>query len=168
LADCHLADGHEIACERIISASDSFEHPPKFFQSDHDDFEGLADPPKVAEWINLSSQIATADRRQVAEDGPDTCNSDSDSDTEQHGDVTLDGYIGVKTNSNGNPISSEHRISTEQAEALRRDSHSTANRPKSEVSGKDSSGGEVPGKKSPGKGKAKSASWPVGRKVPIR
>jgi hypothetical protein len=69
--NCDLSEGHKIACERILSASDSFEHPPKFFPSDHKNFEGLADPPKVAEWMNLSSQIATAGRRQVAEDGPD-------------------------------------------------------------------------------------------------
>jgi hypothetical protein len=118
--NCDLADGHEIACEWILSASDSFENPPKFFPSDHEDFEGLADPPKVAQWMNLSSQIATAGRRQVAEDGPETCNSDSDSDTEQYGEVILDGYGGVKTDSNGNPISCEHRISNEHAEALRR------------------------------------------------
>jgi hypothetical protein len=115
--------GHGIACERILSASESFDNPPKFFPSDHENFEGFVDPPKVAEWMNLSSQIATAGRRQVAEDGPDTCSSDSDSDTEQHGDVILDGYVGIKTDSNGNPISSGHRMSTEQAEALRRASN---------------------------------------------
>jgi hypothetical protein len=63
-------DGHGIACERILSASDSFEHPPKFFPSDHENIDGLADPPKVAEWMNFSSQIATAGLRQVEEDGP--------------------------------------------------------------------------------------------------
>jgi hypothetical protein len=80
--DCDLSEGHEIACERILSASDRFENPPKFLPSDHENFEGFVEPPKVAEWMNLSSQIATAGRRQVAEDGPGTFNSDSDSDSD--------------------------------------------------------------------------------------
>jgi hypothetical protein len=45
--------GHEIAFTRILSASNSFEHPPKFFPSDHEDFEGFVDPPKVREWKDL-------------------------------------------------------------------------------------------------------------------
>jgi hypothetical protein len=64
--------------------------------------------------------MATVGRRQVAEYGPDTCNWDSDSDTEQHGDVTLNGYVGIMTDANGNPIGSSHKISNAQAEVLRR------------------------------------------------
>jgi hypothetical protein len=66
------------------------------------------------------------ERRQVAEDGPGACNSDSDSD---------------KTDSNGNPISCEHRISNEQAEALGRASQPLATSPMESASGKESDGG---------------------------
>jgi hypothetical protein len=108
--------------------------------------------------MNLSSQIATAGRRQVAEDGPDTCNSDSDSDTEQHGEVILDGYVGVKTDSNSNPIGSEHKITNEQAEAQRRAAQSTALRFEKGTSGKGHGGGGAPGGNSSEKGRAKSAN----------
>jgi hypothetical protein len=156
-------EGHEIACERILSASNSFEHPPKFFPSDHEDFKGLADTPKVMEWMNLSSQIATAGRRQAAEDGRYACNSDSDSDTEQHGEVIYDGYVGIKTDSNGNPIGCEHGISNEQTEAQRRERQWEANRPKTGVSGKDSDSGEVPKGKSSENERTKSTKAPANR-----
>jgi hypothetical protein len=159
-------EGHGIACERILSASDSFEFPPKFLPSDHEDFEGFAAPPKVAQWTNLSSQIATAGRRQVVEDGRDTSNSDSDSDTEQHGDVILDGYFGDKTDSNGNPIGCERRITNEQAEAQRRAWQSTANRSKKGTSGRVHGGGDVPGGNGLGKGSVKSSNRSESSQVP--
>jgi hypothetical protein len=81
---------------------------------------------------------ATACRSQVAEDGPDTFNSESDSDNEQHGDVIMDACVGIKTDSNGNPISAEHKISNEQAEAQRRAAQSVAPRPQVNTSRMDS------------------------------
>jgi hypothetical protein len=50
-----VADGQDIACERIAAAKESFEHPPKLFPSDHENFEGYAKPPEVAQWMNMSS-----------------------------------------------------------------------------------------------------------------
>jgi hypothetical protein len=76
-------------------------------------------PPEVAVWMNMSSQIATAGRVQVLEDDRDTFNSDSDSDNERHGEVILDGYKGIKTDSQGNPMGSGYKISNAQVAATR-------------------------------------------------
>jgi hypothetical protein len=59
--------------------------------------------------------------RKVPEDGPDVMNSDNDSDNEQHGDEIMDGYIGIKTDAHGNPLSKEHQMETSQADQMRRE-----------------------------------------------
>jgi hypothetical protein len=98
---------------------------------------------------------------RVAEDGPDTFNSESDSDSEQHGDVIMDAYVGIKTDSNGNPVSAEHKISSEQAESQRR----ADIKPKESATGKDIGGGGVPKGHSTGKRKTKKTRVPASQPV---
>jgi hypothetical protein len=76
-------------------------------------------PSKIDEWMSTASQIATGGRRQVPEDGPDVINSESDSDNEQHGDQLTGAYIGISTNSNGDPESNVHHMENSQAHMAR-------------------------------------------------
>jgi hypothetical protein len=70
--------------------------------------------------MTIASQIATGNRRQVPENGPDVMNSESDSDNDQHGDVIMNGYVGISVNANGDATGSEHHMSNSQAEQMRR------------------------------------------------
>jgi hypothetical protein len=115
-----VADGQGEACERIISAKDNLEHPPIFFSTNQEELKHHVDPSKINEWMTTESQIATRNRRQVPENGPNVMNSESDSDNEQHGDVIMNGYQGISVNSNGDPIGSEYHMTTSQADQMRR------------------------------------------------
>jgi hypothetical protein len=111
-----VAEGQEEACERIVSARDNFEHPPIFFSTDQEELKQYVDPAKIDEWMTTASEIAAGSRRQVPENGPDVMNSESDSDNEQHGDMIMNGYVGISANSNSDPTGSEHHMTTSQAE----------------------------------------------------
>jgi hypothetical protein len=115
-----VADGPEEACERIASARDSFEHLPLFFTSDQEELKNQVDPSKIDEWMTTAFQIATGGRKQIPEDGPDVMNSERHSDNEQHGDQLPGAYIGIQTNSNGDPLGSAHHMENSQADELRR------------------------------------------------
>jgi hypothetical protein len=82
--------------------------------------------PKVPAWMNSAEHISIGSRAQALEDGNDVCNSESDSDTEEHGMEIKDGYKSISTNSNGDPMGSAHKVTTEQANAMRAASHQTA------------------------------------------
>jgi hypothetical protein len=105
-----MADGQEEAFERIVLARESFEHPPIFFSTDQEELKHHVDPSKIDEWMRTASQGATGNRRQVPENGPDVTNSESDSDNEQHGDVIMNGYVGISMNANVDPTGSEHHL----------------------------------------------------------
>jgi hypothetical protein len=117
----NVADGQEEACERIVSGRDQFEHAPMFFSSDQEELRNQRNGEKIYEWMRTASQIATWNRRQVIENGPDVMNSESDSDNEQHEDEILDGYVWIKTDAHGNPLSKEHQMETSQADRMRRE-----------------------------------------------
>jgi hypothetical protein len=114
-----VAHWQEEACERIVSARDSFEHLPLFFTSDQEELKNHVDLSKIDEWMSTASQIATGGRRQVPEDGPDVINSESDSDNEQHGDQLTGAYIGTETDSNGDPKGSTPRMENSYADLVR-------------------------------------------------
>jgi hypothetical protein len=114
-----VADGQEEACERIVSARDSFEHLPIFFTRDQEELKNQVDPSKIDEWMSTASQIATEGRRQVPEDGPDVINSESDLDNERHGDQLTGAYLGIQTDSHGDPKSNEHKMENSQANMAR-------------------------------------------------
>jgi hypothetical protein len=74
---------------------------------------------KVGLWMSVAAQVSIGSRPQVLEDGNDVCNSESDSDNDDHWTEIRDGYKGIPTNSHGDPTTSFHRMTTEQANALR-------------------------------------------------
>jgi hypothetical protein len=55
----------------------------------------------------------------VLEDGADVCNSESDSENEDHGDELTGCYVGIPLDDQGNPLSASYKLSEQQAAALR-------------------------------------------------
>jgi hypothetical protein len=53
------------------------------------------------------------------EDGADVCNSESDSDNEDHGDKLANMYKGIPTDSQGRPLTADHKLANDQANAIR-------------------------------------------------
>jgi hypothetical protein len=90
-----------------------------FFPSDQSDSLEPEVEAKVPGWMHSAEQVSIGGRKQVLEDGNDVCNSESDSDSEDHGSEIKDAYQGVPTDSHGGPLGASHRVSTEQANALR-------------------------------------------------
>jgi hypothetical protein len=115
----NIAEGHQIACPRISNASFKYEAPPAFYSADSQDFGGI-DPAKVRLWMHTAAQVSIGGRSTVLEDGADVCNSESDSDKEDHGEALKGMYSeDVPRDSNGNPILGKCRLSPTQAEILR-------------------------------------------------
>jgi hypothetical protein len=91
-----------IAYQRILSACSLYENPPVFFPADSQDFGGLDIADKVQVWMHTASQVSTGGRKQVLESGPDVCNSESDSENEDHGEVLSGMYTAdIPVDSNG-------------------------------------------------------------------
>jgi hypothetical protein len=74
---------------------------------------------KVAKWMNTADLISVGGRIQVVEEGPDTCNSESDSNNEDHGEKLEGAYKGIPVDSHGDPIGSGHEMTNEQANMAR-------------------------------------------------
>jgi hypothetical protein len=119
-------NAHPIAYQRILDACCKFASPPVFYRSDQPETMPPDMIPKVPVWMNSVEQISIGNRVQVLEDGNDVCDSESDSDTEDYGLEIKDGYKGISTNVHGDPLSSAHKVTTEQANAMRAASHQTA------------------------------------------
>jgi hypothetical protein len=110
-----MEDGHDIAYQRILSACSLHASPPAFFSADSRDFGGLDIGDKVQAWMYTAAQVLIGDRRQVLEDGPDTCNSESDSENEGHGEVLSGMYTAdIPVDSKGRPIDARHTLSAKQ------------------------------------------------------
>jgi hypothetical protein len=115
----NLAEGHEIAYERISNACSEYIAPLAFYPADSQEFGGI-DPAKVPIWMHTAAQVATGGREQVLEDGADVCNSESDSENEDHGEVLKGVYTNeIPVDSNGQPIEARHQLTSSQAEVLR-------------------------------------------------
>jgi hypothetical protein len=114
---------HSIAYNRIFAACARYESSPVFYCSDQPELMPGGVAEKVSKWMNASDQVSVGSRVQVLEDGSDVCNSESDSDNEDHGSVLKDAYKDIQTNSNGDPTHSSHKMTTEQANAARAASH---------------------------------------------
>jgi hypothetical protein len=56
-------------------------------------------------------------------------NSDESSENEDHGDVISNGYVGIKMNSNGDPMGNQHKMAIAQADALKEAAKAMPNRP---------------------------------------
>jgi hypothetical protein len=107
-------NGHDIAYERISSACSLYESPPMFVPSDSQYFRGLDSADKVSLWIHTSAQISTGGRRPVLENGPDVCDSESDSENEDHGEVLSGMYTAdIPVDSKGFPIDARYKLSAD-------------------------------------------------------
>jgi hypothetical protein len=60
--------------------------------------------------MHTAAQISTGGRKQVLEDGADVCNSESDSENEDHGEDLKGMYKHIPLDSNGCPIDARHRL----------------------------------------------------------
>jgi hypothetical protein len=115
-----MEDGHDIAYQRILTACSKYESPPIFFPANSQDFGGLDIADKVQVWMHTAAHVSTGGRRQVLENGPDVCDSESDSENEDHGEVLSGMYTAnIPLDSKGQPIDARYKLSAEQASALR-------------------------------------------------
>jgi hypothetical protein len=112
-------DGNDLANVKILNACSKFASPPMFFRSDRLDSLEPETAPLVPGWMHSAEQVSIGGRKQVLEDGNDVGNSESDSDNDDHGSETTDACQGIPTDSHGDPLSTSHRVSTEQANAMR-------------------------------------------------
>jgi hypothetical protein len=111
---------HDIAYERILAACASFENPPGFFSSDSQDFGGLDIVERVPKWMHTAKEISIGGRRQVLEDGNDVCDSESDSDNEDHGEKLTGIYTPeIPVGEEGRPLNSAYKLSNDQSNAMR-------------------------------------------------
>jgi hypothetical protein len=69
--------------------------------------------------MNMANEISIGGRRKVLEDGADVCNSESDSENEDHGEVLTGCYLGIPLDDQGNPLSASYKLSEQQAVVLR-------------------------------------------------
>jgi hypothetical protein len=133
----NLVDGHEIAYERIANACFKYVAPPAFYSADSENFGGI-DPSKVPLWMCTAAHVSIGGRSQVLENGPDTCNSESDCENEEHGDELKVVFTKeVPVDSKCHPILQKCQLTATQAEILRLAS-ALKSRPSSSTS--DSSG----------------------------
>jgi hypothetical protein len=116
----NLDSGHSIVYREISEAFEKFAVPPIFISADSPNFGPEIDPKFVPVWMHQAAQIAAGSRKSVLEDGADVCNSESDSENEEHGEVLTGGYTkDVPLDSAGHPILSAYHLSDAQAEILR-------------------------------------------------
>jgi hypothetical protein len=152
--DLDTEDGHDIAYRRILSACSLYENPPVFFPADSKDFGGLDISEKVSLWMHTAAQVSTGGRKQVLEDGRDVCNSESDSENEDHGEELTGMYTAdIPLDSQGRPVDSRYKLSESQANALRAQAVESS-RPTTQAS---TAGSSEPITHSPLKGKSASA-----------
>jgi hypothetical protein len=69
--------------------------------------------------MNMTNEISIGGRRQVLKDGADVCNSESDSENEDHGETLTGCYVGIPLDDQGHPLSASYKLSEQQAAALR-------------------------------------------------
>jgi hypothetical protein len=79
--------------------------------------EGVAE--KISSLMNAADLVSVGSRPQVLEDGNGVCNSERDSYNEDHGEKLEGAYMGIPTNSHGDPESSAHKMTTEQVNMAR-------------------------------------------------
>jgi hypothetical protein len=115
-----MENGHDTAYQRILSACSKCECPPVFFPSDSHDFGGLLISEKVQVWMHTAAQVSIGGRKQVPENGADSCDSESDSENEDHTEVLSGMHTkDIPLDAKGQPIDPRYKLSVEQASALR-------------------------------------------------
>jgi hypothetical protein len=80
-------DGHPIAYEAILRANQSFENHPIFLKEDSEQITNHPEfSEKVPEWMAITKQVATGNRKRVLENGDDKMNSDDSDDPDMKPD----------------------------------------------------------------------------------
>jgi hypothetical protein len=110
---------HAVVYQRIFAACASFEKTSIFYSSESPQIGATEIGSKVPEWMHTVKEISIGGRRQVLEDGNDVCDSESDSENEDHGEVLTGCCKGILVDKDGNPLSAEHKLAQEQVAALR-------------------------------------------------
>jgi hypothetical protein len=119
-----MSDGHDIAYQRILNACASYENLPAFFPSNSAEFAGLDIAAKVPVWMHTAEEVSIGGRQQVLENGRDVCDSESDSENEEHGEELTNMYTSeIPLDEDGRPVNSEHKLSNEQASTMRARAH---------------------------------------------
>jgi hypothetical protein len=117
--DPSLDTDHEIAYQSILEHARTFEVPPVFLK---EDAECIAYDPvmsiKVPSRMCLAERIATGGRKRVPEDGPDTWNSDDESQTDVEADKELNMYAPGM-----DPLKGPQRLTQHQVAQLRAQAH---------------------------------------------
>jgi hypothetical protein len=116
------SDGHPIAYEAILRASQDYEHPPIFLKEDSDHVvndEVLSG--KVQGWMAISQQVATGSHRRVLEDGIDVWNSSDEDDEKMKPDELTGMYTAEMDPKKGPQLLSQHQVALQKA-AFRRSS----------------------------------------------
>jgi hypothetical protein len=114
-------EGTGIAYAKIANACSKYVVSPVFYSADSSEYGGI-DPAIVPEWMNIAAQVATGGRSQVLENGPDVCNSasESDSENEEHGEELKGMYTeDVPKDEQGQPILAKCQLTATQCEILR-------------------------------------------------
>jgi hypothetical protein len=90
-----------------------------FFPANSQDFGGLDLADKVPGWMHTAAQVSIGGRKQVLEDRRDVCDSESDSENEDHGEVLSGMYTkDIPLDSKRQPIDARHKLSAEKVSAL--------------------------------------------------
>jgi hypothetical protein len=117
--------GHDIAHERIMKECGMWGDPckPIFVPEDDSDIARWpALEQHAAEWMEDAKRIAVAGYRQVLEDGPDVCDSESGSDDSDYGEMWsyADMYTPDMLSPDGKPkTGGRQQLSAAQANAMR-------------------------------------------------
>jgi hypothetical protein len=108
------------AYQRIFAACIAYEKMPIFYSSESPELGALGIESKVPEWMHTAKEVSIGGHMQVLEDGVDVCDSGSDSENEDHGEVLSGMYTSkIPVDQEGNPLSAAYKLSPEQAAALR-------------------------------------------------
>jgi hypothetical protein len=120
-----LEGGHDIAYQRIVNQCRSLRDDcqPTLIREDADlsEWPGIAE--KVPIWMATARQVAVGGHKKVPENGPDTCNSESDSENEQHVDILKRMYTEDMLGPDGEPknggpvVLSEEQVRAQRAAA---------------------------------------------------
>jgi hypothetical protein len=129
-----MENGHDLAYQKILPACEKYAECLRFFPSDSQDFGGLDIADSVSQWMDTAAQVSVGGRKQVLEDVADVCNSESDSDTEDHGEKLVNVFQGIPTDSAGRPLTADHKLTNDQVNAIRAVASQAASSPSSQAS----------------------------------
>jgi hypothetical protein len=117
-----IEGGHQIAYEQIAAQCGTFASCPIFSPEDSPNIRNwpvLEDKGSI--WVEEGKQVAVSGYKQVLEDGPDVCNSESDSENSDHGEEFPDSnmFTPEMLGQDGKRIMDPQKLTPEQAERQR-------------------------------------------------